>query len=62
MLTNAAIKQAYDLAQSGLCRSVSEIMRRLPKDDRVVLEAHLAEPSARRQLILVCSQAWISRE
>ena len=62
MTTDSAIDRAFDLARSGLCRSVSEILRRLPKDDRAALEAHLAQPTARRELILVCSDAWISAE
>lgn len=62
MAKNSAIDRALDLARSGLYRSVSEIIRHLPNEDRVVLEAHLAQPAARRQLILICSDAWISAE
>ena len=62
MATDSAIDRAFDMARSGLCRSVSDILRRLSKDDRAVVEAHLAQPSARRELILVCSDAWISAE
>ena len=57
-----AIDRAFELAGSGLYRSVSEIIRRLPADDRAVLEMHLAQPSARRELILICSNAWLSAE
>jgi hypothetical protein len=56
----SAIDRAFDLAKSGQCRSVSEIIRRLPIEDRQTVEAHLAEPSARRQLILLCSDAWLA--
>jgi hypothetical protein len=58
----SAIDRAFELAGSGLCRSVSEIIRRLPVDDRAVLERHLAQPSARRELILICSNAWLSAD
>jgi hypothetical protein len=56
----SAIERAFDLAKSGQCRSVSEIIRRLPIEDRQAVEAHLAEPNARRQLILLCSEAWLA--
>ena len=56
----SAIDRAFELARSGHYRSVSEIIRRLPVDDRAVVEAHLAQPAARRELILICSDAWLS--
>jgi hypothetical protein len=59
-MTRGAIERAFDLAKSGQCRSVSEIVRRLPVEDRQAVEAHLAEPNARRQLILLCSEAWLA--
>lgn len=55
-----AIERAFDLARSGQCRSVSEIIRRLPLQDREAVEAHLSEPNARRELILLCSDAWLA--
>lgn len=58
----SAIDRAFELARSGICRSVSELIRRLPADDRDVLETHLAQPAARRELILVCSNAWLSAD
>jgi hypothetical protein len=61
MMTGAtAIERAFDLAKSGQCRSVSEIIRRLPPEDREAVEAHLAQPNARRELILLCSEAWLA--
>ena len=60
MTSGAAIERAFELAKSGQCRSVSEIIRRLPTEDRAAVEAHLAEPNARRQLILLCSEAWLA--
>lgn len=61
MTTNsAAIERAFKLAKSGQCRSVSEIIRRLPAEDRAAVEAHLTEHNARRELILLCSEAWLA--
>lgn len=60
MTDNAAIERAFDLARSGHYRSVSEVIRRLPAADRVAVEAHLAQPAARRELILICSDAWLA--
>ena len=56
----SAIDRAFDLAKSGQCRSVSEIIRRLPPDDREAVELHLTEHTARRALILLCSEAWLA--
>jgi hypothetical protein len=62
-MTGASIvEQAYDLARSGQFRSVSEIIRRLPVDDRPSLEAHLAQPGSRRELILLCGNAWLATQ
>ena len=62
MSRGSAIERAYDLARSGRCRSVLEIIRHLPPADRGDVEAHLAEPGARRELILVCSNAWLASQ
>jgi hypothetical protein len=60
MTSNPAIERAFDLARSGQCRSVSEIIRHLPVADRPAVEAHLEQPAARRELILICSAAWLA--
>jgi hypothetical protein len=60
MTKPAAIEQAFTLARSGHYRSVSEIIRRLPAQHRPEVEAWLATPAARRELILVCSDAWLA--
>jgi Arc/MetJ-type ribon-helix-helix transcriptional regulator len=60
MTDNAAIERAFDLARSGHYRSVSEVIRRLPAADRAAVETHLAQPAARRELILICSDAWLA--
>jgi hypothetical protein len=57
-----AVDRAFELAKSGQYRSVSEIIRHLAPEDRPILEAHLAQPDARRQLILVCSDAWLATQ
>ena len=62
MGTISAIDRAFELARSGHYRSVSEVIRRLPMDDRAAVEAHLAQPTARRELILICSNAWLSAD
>jgi len=62
MARNSAIDQAFDLARSGQCRSVSEIIRHLPASARAEVEAHLSQPAARRELILICSDAWLSAQ
>jgi hypothetical protein len=60
MTKSAAIERAFSLAKSGHCRSVAEIIRHLPEQDRAAVEAHLSEHSARRELILICSDAWLA--
>ncbi|HEY6662651.1 MAG TPA: hypothetical protein VIZ66_06990 [Sphingomicrobium sp.] len=60
MAKAAAIEQAFTLARSGHYRSVSEIIRRLPAADRDAVEAWLETPAARRELILICSDAWLA--
>ena len=60
MTKGSAIDRAFELAKSGQCRSVSEIIRRLPPHDREAMETHLTEPNARRELILLCSNAWLA--
>jgi len=62
MANKAAIERAFSLARSGQYRSVSEIIRRLSKEDREAVEAHLTEPNARRELILMCSDAWLATQ
>ena len=60
MAKSPAIERAFTLARSGHYRSVSEVIRRLPADDRADVEAWLATPAARRELILLCSDAWLA--
>lgn len=62
MTAASPIDSAFDLAKSGQYRSVSEVIRRLPPADRPAVEAYLLQPGARRELILVCSAAWLARE
>jgi len=38
------------------------LARHLAAEDRPVLETHLHQPDARRQLILMCSEAWLAKQ
>jgi hypothetical protein len=58
----SAVDRAFELAKSGRCRSVSEIIRQLPVSDRRAVEVHLERPAARRELILICSAAWLAAD
>ena len=58
----SAIDRAFELAKSGQYRSVSEIIRHLRPEDRPAVEAHLANHEARRELILLCSDAWLATQ
>jgi hypothetical protein len=60
MTNEAAIEQAFALARSGQYRSISEIIRRLPADARPAVDEYLSRPGARRDLILVCGDAWLA--
>ena len=60
MTKSTAIERAFELARSGHCRSISEIIRHLPPDDRDEVEAYLSEHDARREMILICSDAWLA--
>jgi Arc/MetJ-type ribon-helix-helix transcriptional regulator len=60
MAETSPIERAFSLARSGHYRSVSEIIRRLPAEDREAVQAHLSNHEARRELILMCSEAWLA--
>jgi len=60
MTETSPIERAFALARSGHYRSVSEIIRRLRPEDREPVQAHLADHVARRELILMCSDAWLA--
>jgi len=62
MPETSPIERAFALARSGQYRSVSEIIRRLPAEDRETVQAHLADHAARRELILMCSDAWLATQ
>ena len=62
MASNSAIDRAFELARSGKYRSVSEVIRHLPAQDREAVEVHLSQPAARRELILICSDAWLAAD
>jgi len=56
----SAIDRALELARSGQHRSVAAILRQLGYDERSEVEDHLATPHAKRELILVCGDAWLA--
>ncbi|MES2325870.1 MAG: hypothetical protein V4499_00875 [Pseudomonadota bacterium] len=58
----SAIDRAFELAKSGQYRSVAEVFRHLQPEDRPIVETHLSKPDARRQLILLCSSAWLATQ
>ena len=60
MTKSAAVERAFNLAKSGHCRSVAEVLRHLPEQDRAPVEAYLNAPGTRRELIQVCSNAWLA--
>ena len=62
MAQTSPIERAFALARSGQYRSVSEIIRHLPAEDRAAVQAHLADHEARRELILMCSDAWLATQ
>jgi Arc/MetJ-type ribon-helix-helix transcriptional regulator len=62
MAEPSPIERAFALARTGQYRSVSEIIRHLRAEDRPAVEAHLADHAARRELILMCSDAWLATQ
>ena len=60
MTETSPIERAFALARSGHYRSVSEVIRRLPAEDRRAVEEYLRDHEARRELILMCSDAWLA--
>jgi hypothetical protein len=60
MIAPSTIDRAFALARSGQHRSVAAIVRQLSDDERSTVEAHLTMPNARRELILVCGDAWLA--
>jgi Arc/MetJ-type ribon-helix-helix transcriptional regulator len=62
MTETSPIERAFALARSGQYRSVSEIIRHLRAEDREAVQAHLKDHAARRELILMCSDAWLATQ
>jgi hypothetical protein len=60
MTNTPAIERAFTLARSGHCRSISEIIRHLMPEDRDEVETYLSNHDARREMILICSDAWLA--
>lgn len=49
-IAGGTIERAYELARSGICRSVEEINKRLSKEGFDSPQAHLAGRGIRREL------------
>jgi hypothetical protein len=62
MAETSPIERAFALARSGQYRSVSEIIRHLRPEDREAVQAYLGNHEARRELILMCSEAWLATQ
>jgi hypothetical protein len=62
MTSKTTMDRAFELARSGHYRSVSEIIRHLPATDRAAVQAQLEDHDTRRQLILLCSEAWLATQ
>ena len=60
MAEPSPIERAFALARSGHYRSVSEIIRRLAAEDREAVQHYLSDHAAKRELILMCSEAWLA--
>jgi hypothetical protein len=60
MTETSPIERAFTLARSGHYRSVSEVIRHLSAEDRAAVQEHLSDHAARRELILMCSEAWLA--
>lgn len=53
----STVERAFQLAQSGACRTVNEIAIRLKQERHDVVDAHLAGQSIRRELRRLCANA-----
>ena len=60
MAEPSPIERAFALARSGHYRSVSEVIRHLPAEGRGAVQEYLRDHEARRELILMCSEAWLA--
>jgi hypothetical protein len=57
----ATIERAFELARSGSCRTVDEIVRRLKQEQMDKVDAHLGGASIRKELRQACAQSRTQR-
>jgi hypothetical protein len=55
--TARILERAFELARSGQCHSVDDIRRDLQRERHGNIEAHLAGPSIRAQLVKLMADA-----
>ena len=50
-------RRAFELARSGSCRTIEEIVRRLKQEHMDKVDAHLGGASIRKELRQACAQS-----
>jgi hypothetical protein len=58
----ATIERAFELARSGSCRSIEEIVKRLRQEQMDQVDAHLGGHSIRKELRQACAESRSRRE
>ena len=58
----ATIERAFELARSGSCRTIEEIVRRLRQEQMDQVDAHLGGHSIRKELRQACAESRARRE
>ena len=58
----ATIERAFELARSGSCRTIEEIVRRLRQEQMDQVDAHLGGHSIRKELRQACAESRTRRE
>jgi hypothetical protein len=53
----STVERAFELARSGSCGTVDDIRRALTAEHYPSIQAHLAGPSIRRELLALCKVA-----
>jgi hypothetical protein len=51
------VERAFELAQSGACKTVGDVIVKLKQERHDSVEAHLAGPSIRRALRELCARS-----
>lgn len=53
----STVERAFELARSGNCRSIEEIVRRLKQEQMDQVDAHLGGSSIRKDLRQACAES-----